>query len=117
MHTSGPSTSDFIQRGTWYRFEHEVISNTDFSTSPGQLSGATSKLRVFRTSDEALMLTLTKTNEFTFNGTDWPLIPRATSSTAKDTGIWLSIQQGGTVANASTLGYAIALRNFGLYLK
>jgi hypothetical protein len=117
MHATGPSSSDPIQRGVWYRFEHEVISNTNYSTSAGQLSGATSKLRVFRTSDEALMLTLTKTDEFTFNGTDWPLIPKATSSSAKNTGIWLSIQQGGTVADTSTLGYAIALRNFGLYLK
>jgi hypothetical protein len=41
MHATGPADSpQVIQRGVWYRFEHELGLNSNYESSCNELAGA-----------------------------------------------------------------------------
>jgi hypothetical protein len=125
MHSQDPKGMiQSIQRGVWYRFEHELVLNSNYSTSRNALSGASSKIWVYRKSDNALLQAFGRQDSFQLdadrNGSmeTYPLMPR-TSSDKRINGIFMSIQQGGNLTGSGpwVLDYAIAMRNFGLFLK
>jgi hypothetical protein len=125
MHAEDPKGMiQSIQRGVWYRLEHELVLNTNYDTSRNAQSGASSKIWVYRKSDNALLQSFGRQNSFLFdadhNGSleSYPLMPRA-SSAKRINGIFMSIQQGGNLPGSGpwTLDYVIATRNFGLFLK
>jgi hypothetical protein len=113
-----------IQRGVWYRFEHELDLNTNYDSSRNETSGAYSKVWLYRQKDGVLLQSFSKKNTFSFdadqNGTpeSYPLMPR-NSDAKKINGIFMSVQQGGSLPGSGpwSLNYVIALRNFGLFLK
>ncbi|WP_159714189.1 polysaccharide lyase [Geminicoccus flavidas] len=116
--------SEVIKRGVWYRLEHELVLNTRYETLNNLKSGASSKVWLYRLSDNALLKTYGRENSFTFDSNHdgraepYPLLPR-TSPDQKITGIFLSIQQGGNLSGKGPwkLDYVIAMRDFGLSLK
>jgi hypothetical protein len=125
MHAQDPKgVIQSIQRGVWYRLEHELVLNSSFDTARNAASGASSKIWVYRKSDNALLQAFGKKDVFQFdadhNGSleSYPLMPR-TSLSKRINGIFMSIQQGGNLPGSGpwTLDYVIAVRNFGLFLK
>ncbi len=125
MHAQDPKGAlQVIKRGVWYRFEHEINLNTNYDSSKNEYSGATSKVWLYRKSDNALLQSFSKKDMFSFDADNngrselYPLMPR-TSSAKKVSGIFLSIQQGGNLPGSGpwSLNHVIALRSFGLFLK
>ena len=113
-----------IQRGVWYRLEHELTMNTNYNSSANQLSGTSSKIWLYRKSDEVLLRAYGIKDTFPFDANRdgkneiYPLMPRV-NATQKINGIFMSIQQGGSLSGSGpwALDYVIAMRDFGLYLK
>jgi hypothetical protein len=125
MHAVDPKgLSQLIERGVWYRFEHELILNPKFDLVPGDRSGAASRIWLYRTSDGALLRTFGRQDTFAFDANrdgiaeSYPLMPRKTRA-QKTAGLFLSIQQGGNLKGTGpwALDYVIALRNFRLHLQ
>jgi hypothetical protein len=125
MHSQDPKGMiQSIQRGVWYRFEHELVLNTNYSTSRNALSGASSRIWVYRKSDGVLLQSFGSKDSFQFDADQdgsretYPLMPR-NSSEKRINGIFMSIQQGGNLSGSGpwVLDYAIAMRNFALFLK
>jgi hypothetical protein len=125
MHAVDPKgSSQLIERGRWYRFEHELILNPKFDLAPGEKSGAASRIWLYRKSDEALLRTYGRQDTFSFDanrdGTaeSYPLMPRR-SRDQRTAGLFLSIQQGGNLRGSGpwALDHVIALRNFRLHLN
>ncbi|WP_027132856.1 hypothetical protein [Geminicoccus roseus] len=125
MHAYDPSgDTQLIQRGVWYRFEHELILNPKFDSSPGTRSGAASRIWLYRGSDNQLLRTFGREDSFTFDANhdgiaeSYPLMPR-NSRSQRTAGLFLSVQQGGNLRGPGPweLDHVIALRDFRLYLN
>ncbi|WP_027133169.1 hypothetical protein [Geminicoccus roseus] len=116
--------TEVIQRGVWYRLEHELVMNSRFETVNNLASGASSKVWLYRKSDEALMRSYGRQDNFAFDANrdgrpeNYPLLPR-TDAGRKINGIFMSVQQGGNLPGAGPwkMDYVIAMRNFGLFLE
>ncbi len=116
--------TEVIKRGVWYRIEHELVLNTRFGAANNLQPGTSSKVWLYRKSDNALMRAYGRQDTFTFDANrdgrleTYPLLPRSDPGKTI-TGIFMSIQQGGSLPGSGPwkLDYAIAMRDFGLFLK
>jgi hypothetical protein len=125
MHAQDPKGDlQVIQRGVWYRIEHELGLNTNYISAQNNASGAFSRLWLYRQKDGVLLQKFTKKDTFLFdadrNGRmeTYPLMPR-TSSSKKISGIFMSVQQGGNLPGSGPwkLDHVIALRDLQLFIK
>jgi hypothetical protein len=113
MHAMDPRTDD-LARGVWYRVEHELKLNGSFVASPGQPSGAFSRIWIFDERTGALVTSFEKKDSFRFEGVDYPLMPRGTPDLRID-GMFVSMQYSSSTGD--TRGFATAVRGFELYLR
>jgi hypothetical protein len=113
MHAQDPRTNA-LMRGVWYRVEHELILNSNYDPRPGQRSGAFMRLSFYDDRTGQHVTSFGMANTFTFEGLNYPLMPRRDPS-GKIEGMFVSMQQ--THPEPGTRGFAIAVRDFEFYLK
>ncbi|WP_027135047.1 hypothetical protein [Geminicoccus roseus] len=113
MHAQDPVTNG-LRRGVWYRIEHELVLNDRFDPSPGQRSGALMRIWVFDERTGERVTNFGMANTFTFEGVNYPLMPRNDPS-GRIEGMFVSMQQTSPVL--ADRDFAIAVRDFEIFLK
>ena len=114
LHANDPRKDD-LSRGVWYRVEHELVMNSNYDPTPGQKSGAISRIWIYNDKTNELVTRFEKRDSYTFDGIDYPFMPR-NDPTGKINGMFVSMMQTSSETQHKR-DFAIAVRGFELYVK